>query len=83
MFGISSKDAHQLENIIEEILDYSLGKRNSFRYKEFRFKDKKIEKINQMIQHKLQELAETKERDLLATGMFILSMDQMKIGIFT
>ncbi|MDP3267203.1 MAG: methyl-accepting chemotaxis protein, partial [Sulfuricurvum sp.] len=82
MFGISSKDADQLENIIEEILDYSLGKKNSFRYKEFRFKDKKIEKINQMIQHKLQELTETKERDLLATGMFVLSMDQMKLGIF-
>jgi methyl-accepting chemotaxis protein len=82
MLGINSKDARQLEKMIEEILDYSIGKRNSFHYAELKFKDKKIEKINKMMQHKRQELIKLKERDMLAMGMFILSMDQMKAGVF-
>ena len=82
MLGINSKDARQLEKMIEETLDYAIGKRNSFRYAEVKFKDKKIEKINTMIQNKRQQLVKQKEREMLAMGMFILSMDQMRAGLF-
>jgi len=82
MLGIRAKDLQSIENIIQEIFDISIGKRTSFRYKSVRFKDKKLAKINTLIDQNLEILFQEKQRDLLAMGTFILSMDQMKQGQF-
>ncbi|MFA6191163.1 MAG: hypothetical protein WC665_02325 [Sulfurimonas sp.] len=62
MFEIATSDLQLLENIINNIFDIAEGKRST--YEKVLCKDKKIEKLNDIVIHRLASMISTKKKDI-------------------
>ncbi|WP_294885156.1 hypothetical protein, partial [Sulfurimonas sp. RIFOXYD12_FULL_33_39] len=82
MFGTNTKNFLLLENMLSDAFDIIDGKRNSYRYVESSFSDKKFNKINEIIKNRINSFMLKDQKDMLAMGELVLSLDHMKTGVF-
>ncbi len=74
MFGISNKDALQLEKIFNEAFDILERKRNSNRYEKISFSDKRLERLRKIINERMANalLADQKNMFMVADSQRIM-----------
>ncbi len=83
MFGISTHDQQLLMQIIDDLFDIAINKRNRCRMQGAKFKSKEMEKIAALIQKRATQMIETKNKEMFISGMINMTLAKMKRGIFT
>lgn len=83
MFGISTHDQQLLMQIIDDLFDIAINKRNRCRMQGAKFKSKDMDKIGALIQRRAVQMIDIKNKEMFVAGMINLTLDKMKKGSIT